>query len=116
MFIAYAVIAIALSLALVASAVTKLTKQPRVVEVIAGRVGVPMSWFPMLASAEIAGAVGLTIGLWVPALGIAAAIGVVLYFIGAVVAHLRANDRDLGSPVIAGLVAAALVALRLLSS
>ncbi|MDQ1424821.1 MAG: hypothetical protein QOD72_2319 [Acidimicrobiaceae bacterium] len=116
MFIAYAAIAIALSVALVASGATKLTKQPRVVEVIHGRVGVPLPWFPMLASAEIAGAIGLIIGLWVPALGVAAAIGVVLYFTGAVIAHLRANDRDFASPVVAGLLAAAALALRLLSS
>ncbi|MDQ1425004.1 MAG: hypothetical protein QOD72_2502 [Acidimicrobiaceae bacterium] len=116
MFIAYAVIAVALSIALVASGAAKLTKQSRVVESIVGRVGVPVSWFPALASAEIAGAVGLTIGLWVPALGIAAAIGVVLYFIGAVAAHLRAKDRDFAVPVVAGLLAAAAIVLRLLSS
>jgi hypothetical protein len=115
MFIAYAVIAIALSVALVASGATKLTKQPRVVEAIHGRAGVPLAWFPMLASAEIAGAVGLIIGLWVPALGIAAAIGVVLYFTGAVIAHLRVNNRDFASPVVAGLLAAAALALRLVS-
>jgi hypothetical protein len=56
MFTAYAVIAIALSVALAASGATNLTKQPRVVEGIVGRVGVPLSWFPALASAEIAGA------------------------------------------------------------
>jgi hypothetical protein len=116
MFIAYAVIAIALSVALVASGATKLTKHPRVVEAIHGRVGVPLTWFPMLASAEIAGAIGLIIGLWVPALGIAAATGVALYFAGAVIAHLRANDRDFATPVVAGLLAAAALALRLLSS
>jgi hypothetical protein len=54
MFTDYAVIAIALSVALVASGATNLTKQPRVVEGIVGRVGVPLSWFPALASAEIA--------------------------------------------------------------
>jgi hypothetical protein len=116
MFIAYAIIAIALSVALVASGAAKLTKQSRAVEAISGRVGVPLSWFPMLASAEIAGAVGLITGLWVPPLGVAAAIGVVLYFIGALIAHLRANDRDVASPVIAGLLAAAVLVLRLRSS
>ncbi|MEY2462332.1 MAG: hypothetical protein QOH64_470 [Acidimicrobiaceae bacterium] len=115
MFVAYAVLAIGLSLGLVASGAAKLTKQARVVEGINERVGVPLSWFPALASAEIAGAAGLVIGLWVPALGIAAAIGVVLYFVGAVIAHLRANDRELAAPVVIGLAAAAALALRLLS-
>jgi hypothetical protein len=115
MFIAYAVVAIALSVALVISGAAKLAKQPRLVDGLVGHLGVPLSWFPALASAEIAGAVGLIIGLWVSVLGIAAAIGVVLYFIGAVVAHLRANDRDLAAPVVIELLAAAALALRLLS-
>jgi hypothetical protein len=114
MFIAYAVVAIALSAALVASAVAKLTKQPRIVDGISG-LGVPLSWFPGLAAAEIAGAIGLIIGLWVPALGIAAGIGVVAYFVGAVTFHVRANDRDLVAPAVLGLVAVAATVLRLLT-
>jgi hypothetical protein len=39
------------------------------------------------------GAVGLLTGFAVPALGTAAAIGLVLYFICAVTAHLRVRDR-----------------------
>jgi hypothetical protein len=115
MFISYAVVAIVLSLALVISGAAKLAKQPRLVDGLVGQLGVPLPWFPALASAELAGAAGLIIGLWVPGLGIAAAIGVVLYFIGAVVAHLRANDRDLAAPVVIGLLAGAALALRLLS-
>jgi uncharacterized membrane protein YphA (DoxX/SURF4 family) len=115
MFIAYAVLVIGLSVGLIASGAAKLTKQARVVEGVNGRVGVPLSWFPALASLEIAGAVGLLIGLWVPALGVAAAIGVVLYFVGAVIAHLRANDRDLAAPAVIGVAAAAALVLRLFS-
>ncbi|MEA3020289.1 MAG: hypothetical protein QOI47_1813 [Actinomycetota bacterium] len=115
MFIAYALIAIALSVALVASGAMKLTKQPSVIEGLVDRVGVPLAWFPALASAEIAGAVGLLIGLWVPALGVAAAVGVVLYFAGAVIFHLRANDRDFAVPVVTAILAAAAIVLRLRS-
>jgi hypothetical protein len=114
MFIAYAVVAVALSVALVASAAAKLTKQPRIMDGI-GALGVPLSWFPALASAEVAGAIGLFIGLWVPAIGIAAGTGVVGYFIGAVVFHVRANDRELVAPVVLGLLATAATLLRLLT-
>jgi hypothetical protein len=116
MFVAYAAVAILLSLALVASGAAKLTKNPRVVDGINVAVGVPLSWFPALALAEIAGAIGLIIGLWVPGLGIAAGIGVVLYFAGAVAAHLRAHDPQFASPVALGLIAAAAITLRILSA
>ncbi|MGG2461285.1 DoxX family protein [Streptomyces sp. RGM 3693] len=53
-------------------------------------VGVPRSWLPWLGALKGAGAVGLLIGLLgVRSLGIAAATGLVLFFIGAVVAHVR---------------------------
>jgi len=56
------------------------------------KVHVPRSWLPMLGSAKLAGAGGLLVGLvGPPAIGIAAATGLVLFFIGAVIAHLRAR-------------------------
>jgi hypothetical protein len=55
-------------------------------------VGVPRSWIPALALTKLAGAVGLVAGLvGLPALGIAAAAGLVLFFVGAVLTHLRAH-------------------------
>jgi len=114
MFIAYAIVAIVLSLALVGSGFAKLSRQPRIIESLTG-LGVPLSWLPLLALAEIAGAIGLIIGLWVPALGIAAGVGVVLYFVGALITHLRAHDRELAGPTVLGLLAIAAVVLRSLS-
>lgn len=56
------------------------------------KVHVPRSWLPMLGTMKFAGAIGLLAGLvGPPAIGIAAAAGLVLYFIGAVIAHLRAR-------------------------
>lgn len=55
-------------------------------------VGVPRSWLVPLGGLKLAGACGLALGLLgLKALGIAAATGLVLYFVGAVVAHLRAR-------------------------
>lgn len=53
--------------------------------------GVPRSWWPWLITAKAAGAVGLLVGLVVPAIGVAAGIGLVLYFIGAEITVVRAR-------------------------
>jgi hypothetical protein len=55
------------------------------------RAGVPHSWVFPLGVAKAAGAVGLLVGLAVPALGIAAAVGLVLYYVGAIVTVVRAR-------------------------
>jgi hypothetical protein len=53
--------------------------------------GVPRSWWPWLGMAKTAGAAGLVVGLLVPAIGVAAEAGLVVYFTGAVVTVLRAR-------------------------
>jgi DoxX-like protein len=56
------------------------------------KVHVPPSWLPMLGTLKIVGAIGLLVGVaGAPAIGIAAATGLVLFFIGAVIAHIRAH-------------------------
>jgi hypothetical protein len=91
MFVAYVVVAVLLSLLLIASGGLLLTKEKGVTASMTG-LGVPLRWFPLLAALKIAGALGLLAGIFVRPLGVAAAVGVVLYFAGAVVAHLRAKD------------------------
>ncbi|BCI52656.1 hypothetical protein NIIDNTM18_19340 [Mycolicibacterium litorale] len=55
-------------------------------------VHVPVDVLPHLATLKLAGAVGLVVGLTVmPWLGVAAGVGLVLFFTGAVVAHIRAG-------------------------
>ncbi|MFJ6672138.1 DoxX family protein [Actinosynnema sp. NPDC091369] len=55
-------------------------------------VHVPPSWLPVLGVLKGAGAVGLLLGLLgVPVVGTAAAIGLVAFFAGALVAHVRAR-------------------------
>ncbi|MBT2444645.1 DoxX family protein [Streptomyces sp. ISL-36] len=53
--------------------------------------GIPGSWLLWLGTAKAAGAAGLLAGLFVPVIGVAAGIGLVLYFAGAVVAVVRAR-------------------------
>jgi hypothetical protein len=54
----------------------------------------------MLGTLKAAGALGLLIGIRVPLIGIAAAVGLVLFFVGAIVTHLRAHDYSFGLAVV----------------
>jgi hypothetical protein len=54
--------------------------------------GVPRSWWPWLGTAKAAGAAGLLVGVLVPVIGVMAGIGLVLYFIGAVITVVRARS------------------------
>lgn len=57
-----------------------------------GEVGLAPRWIPYLAVIEGAGVAGLIIGLaGVRPIGLAAAIGLVAFFTGAVGAHIRSN-------------------------
>jgi hypothetical protein len=69
------------------------------VEAVADRVRVPRGWMVPLGTLLACGAVGLLAGLAAPPLGAAAGIGLVLYFVCAVTAHLRVGDRHIGAPV-----------------
>ncbi|MFC5754302.1 DoxX family protein [Actinomadura rugatobispora] len=58
----------------------------------AAEVDVPEPWVPVLGALKAAGAAGLLLGLLgVPYIGVAAAGGLVLFFAGALVAHVRAR-------------------------
>jgi len=111
MVVAYAVLAVLLSAMLGMSARGKLVGDPRVVEGLTNA-GTPRAWYPYLAACEIAGALGLLAGLFVRPSGIAAAVGIVLYFVGAVGFHLRAGDVK-GLPPAAVILVAAVAALTL---
>ncbi|MFE2148188.1 DoxX family protein [Streptomyces sp. NPDC059456] len=53
--------------------------------------GVPRSWWNLLGAAKTAGGIGLLAGFFVPVIGLLAAMGLMLYFTGAVIAVLRAR-------------------------
>ena len=98
------------------SALMKIRRDPNVLKVIHETVGVPLKYCPILAACEIAGALGLVIGVWSPPVGVAAGIGLVVYFIGAVVSHLRVGDlKGLGAPAFMLGLAVASVALRIVT-
>lgn len=83
----------------------------------AARVEIPPSWLRPLGVLKVAGAVGLVAGVAVPLLGVAAAIGLVLFFACAVFAHLRVTwYATLPFPIAFLLVAVAALVLRLASA
>jgi len=73
------------------SAVSVFARAKWVVEPITSY-GVPRAWWNWLGAAKAAGAAGLVAGLFWTPIGIAAAIGLVLYFLGAVVTVARARS------------------------
>jgi DoxX-like family len=90
MFAAYLTITVTI-LANTWAAVTDLA-QPKWLLANMDEVDVPRSWLPPLALLKGAGAAGLLFGLLgVWPLGIAAAAGLVLFFTGALTAHVRAR-------------------------
>ena len=117
MLIAYQATAIVLAAIVLFSGIGKLRHDPRIVKAIHEVVGIPMKYFPLLAVCEFAGAVGLLLGIWWPPLGVSAAIGLIVYFMGAVVSHLRVGDAKGSGPAVflLALSAEALV-LRILTS
>lgn len=110
--IGYAVVAVLMALMMLASASAKLTHQPRVVHQIHEVVGVPLTLFPVLATLEIVGGLGLLAGIWRATLGVAGAAGLMLYFTGAIVAHVLVRDwSGLKAPVVPFVLALACFAL-----
>ena len=91
MTIALIVLATLLGLAAGGSALQKLRRDPMVMASMRA-VGVPESRVPLLAVLEILGAIGLIVGIWIPWVGTAAAAGLALYFLGAVIAHIRVRS------------------------
>jgi DoxX-like family len=98
------------------SGVGKIRRDPQIVHVICEVVGVPLKYFSLLATAELAGALGLVLGIWWPYLGVAAGIGLVLYFVGASASHLRVGDvKGVGPAAFLLAVAVGALATRILT-
>jgi uncharacterized membrane protein YphA (DoxX/SURF4 family) len=114
MFIATAIVSALLAVVLLASAGAKFAKYSPVMDTMA-TVGFPQDKVWLLAVAEIAGGVGLVVGLFWWPIGIAAAIGVILYFIGAVGSHVRVKDKNFIPALVLLVAAVAALVLRWLT-
>ncbi|WP_037681359.1 DoxX family protein [Streptomyces griseus] len=76
--------------------------------------GIPRKYVPVLGMLLAAGTVGLLAGLAVPLLGTLAACGLILYFIGAIIAHLRVGSRDIVGGIVFLATAVAVLTLGLI--
>jgi uncharacterized membrane protein YqaE (UPF0057 family) len=66
-------------------------RPPRFVRDCLEGVRFPADWWWVLIVVKLLAAGGLVLGVWVPGMSLAAAAGVVVYFLCAVAAHLRAG-------------------------
>ncbi|MFJ8883412.1 DoxX family protein [Streptomyces sp. NPDC102402] len=108
MYPAYLVLTLLTATATAVAAWMDFARHPMIVA-IAERLQVPVSWMYPLGACLGAASLGLLAGLAVRPFGVAAAAGLVLYFIGAVITHLRVRDHQLGGALLfLGLSAATL--------
>ena len=102
------VLAVVLAVVFGVTGIAKLAAVP-VMRTAAHHLGFRVGQYRIIGALELAGAIGLLVGLAVPALGVAAAIGLGLLLIGAAAAHVR--NHDPASRVAVPLVLVALVAV-----
>jgi hypothetical protein len=79
------------------------------------KVGVARSSLVPLGLLKAAGGLGLLVGIAVPVVGLIAASGLILFFLAAIAAHLRAHDYSLGygAPILFLFLAGASLILQL---
>src|SRR5262245_36244466 len=112
MFVAAAIVSSLLAAVLAFSAIRKLSHRPEVVATYT-KVGVPEDKLDHLALILLLGAAGLVVGLFWGAIGVAAAAGLVLYFLLAIGAHVHAHDAaNVATPAVIELMAVAALVLR----
>jgi len=115
MFTAYLIVVVLAAAANIFSATCDFVRYKQVAIAMA-RAGVSESWMTPLGILKAAGALGLLVGIGVPLIGTAAAIGLILFFVGAILTHLRAHDHSFGLAVVFLVLAVAALVLRLILS
>jgi hypothetical protein len=112
MFTAYVVVTVLTAAANIFSAVCDFVRYKQV-SIAMAKAGVSESWMTMLGILKAAGALGLLAGIGVPLIGTAAAVGLILFFVAAIITHLRARDYSFGLAVAFLLLAVAALVLGL---
>src|ERR1700747_912803 len=97
----FVTISLLLAAACLLPAAGKLTGQPKMRE-SAPPFGIPWPRYRLIGVAELAAAAGILIGLWWHPLGLAAAAGMALLLLGALVAHRRGGEQRKGARIGAG--------------
>src|SRR5438874_7301196 len=112
MFVAYLIVTVLAAAANIFSATCDFVRYEKV-SIAMARAGVPESWMTTLGILKAAGALGLLAGIALPPIGTAAAVGLILFFVAAIVTHLRARDYSFGLAVVFLLLAVAALVLGL---
>jgi DoxX-like family len=116
MFTAYVAVTVLAAAANAAAAAFDFRRSALVIGNMA-TLGIQQAWLFPLGALKAAGALGLLAGIGVPLLGVAAAAGLVLFFVGAVIIHVHAGEyRSISYPGTFLLLAVGSLALRLASS
>lgn len=112
MFTAYLIVTVLTAAANTFSATCDFVRYKQV-SIAMATAGVPDSWMTTLGILKAAGALGLLVGIGVPLIGTAAAVGLILFFVAAIITHLRARDYSFGLAVVFLLLAGAALVLGL---
>jgi len=85
------IVGLIVSVMCLGSAIADFKKNPQIVASLT-HLGVNTDRMSTLGALKLLGVVGVIVGFWVTAIGVAAGIGLALYFIGAIALHVRAKD------------------------
>jgi uncharacterized membrane protein YphA (DoxX/SURF4 family) len=112
----FVTISLLLAAACLLPAAAKLTGRPRM-QKSAAHFGIPWPRYRLIGVAELAAAAGILTGLWWHPLGVAAAAGMALLLVGAIVTHRKAADsaKDMAPALVALLLTLAYLAIALTS-
>jgi uncharacterized membrane protein YphA (DoxX/SURF4 family) len=110
MYIATIVLSALLAVAFLASGGLKLAGAKQSLQ-MRDQLRVGAQLWRVVGALEVAGALGLVVGLVVPVLGIAAAVGLALLMVGGIAAHGRAQDLRNAGPAALLLVLAVVTAV-----
>jgi hypothetical protein len=87
----FVTISLLLAAACLLPAAAKLAGHPKM-QKSAANFGIPWPRYRLIGAAELAAAAGILIGLWWHPIGLAAAAGMALLLLGAIVTHRKAAD------------------------
>ena len=101
----FVTISLLLAAACLLPAAAKLTGQPRMRKT-AAHFGIPWPRYRLIGAVELAAAAGILTGLWWHPLGVAAAAGMALLLLGAIITHRKAADsvKEMAPALVALLV------------
>ncbi len=116
MFVVTIVLTALLAVAFTYTSVIKLVGIPDM-RASAEHLGFSYPTYRKIGALETAAVIGLLVGLFVPAIGVAAASGLVLLMTGAAITHFRAGDGRVSAvPATLGVLAAIYLVFRIVSA